>query len=230
MDMFDRTRRLLGQDALDALEDARVIVFGLGGVGGSLAEALVRSGVGALTLVDADCVEISNLNRQIIATRQTIGMPKAQAMRERALSIRPDARVRAVQAFYGPENAADFDLGGYDYVADAIDTVASKLLLIESAVRAGAPIISAMGAGNKLDPSQFCVEDLSRTRACPLARVMRRELKRRGIEHLKVVYSPEPPCRATDGERAPASVAFVPPAAGLVMAGAIVRDLIARRP
>ena len=191
MDMFERTRRLIGAEALEALNDARVIVFGLGGVGGSAAEALLRAGVGHLTFVDADCVDETNLNRQIIATRETVGMPKAEAMRARALSIRPDADVLAVQAFYDAQSAGRFDLSAYDYVADAIDTVTSKLLLIERAVAAGTPIISAMGAGNKLDPSRFRVCDISKTSVCPLARVMRRELKKRGIDHLKVVFSDE---------------------------------------
>ena len=230
MDMFERTRRLIGAEALKALNDARVVVFGLGGVGGSAAEALLRAGVGHLTFVDADCVDETNLNRQIIATRETVGMPKAEAMRARALSIRPDADVLAVQAFYDAQSAGRFDLSAYDYVADAIDTVTSKLLLIERATAAGVPIISAMGAGNKLDPSRFRVCDISKTSVCPLARVMRRELKKRGIDHLKVVFSDEPPLPPTGGARAPASISFVPTAAGLVLAGAIVRDLIGAHP
>lgn len=230
MDMFERTRRLIGAEALETLNDARVIVFGLGGVGGSAAEALLRAGVGHLTFVDADCVEETNLNRQIIATRETVGMPKAEAMRARALSIRPDADVLAVQAFYDAQSAGRFDLSAYDYVADAIDTVTSKLLLIERATAAGVPIISAMGAGNKLDPSRFRVCDIAKTSVCPLARVMRRELKKRGIDHLKVVFSDEAPLPPTDGARAPASISFVPTAAGLVLAGAIVRDLIGAQP
>ena len=226
MDMFERTRRLIGAEALERLDRARVIVFGLGGVGGSAAEALLRAGVGHLTFVDADCVDVTNLNRQIIATQETVGMPKAEAMRARALSIRPDADVQAVQAFYDAGSAPQFDLQAYDYVADAIDTVTSKLLLIERATAAGTPIISAMGAGNKLDPARFRVADIRQTSVCPLARVMRRELKKRGIGHLKVVFSDEPPLTAIDGARAPASISFVPTAAGLVLAGAIVRDLI----
>ena len=226
MDQFERTRRLIGADALETLRRSRVIVFGLGGVGGSAAEALLRAGVGNLTFVDADCVDETNLNRQIIATRETVGQPKAEAMRFRALSIWPEANIEAVRAFYDAQTAGQFDLSSYDYVADAIDTVTSKLLLIERAVAAGTPIISAMGAGNKLDPSRFRVADISQTSVCPLARVMRRELKKRGIAHLKVVFSDEAPLPPRDGERAPASISFVPTAAGLVLAGAIVRDLI----
>ena len=236
MDMFERTRRLIGAEALETLNDARVIVFGLGGVGGSVAEALLRAGVGHLTFVDADCVDETNLNRQIIATRETVGMPKAEAMRARALSIRPDADVLAVQAFYDAQSAGRFDLSAYDYVADAIDTVTSKLLLIERATAAGVPIISAMGAGNKLDPSRFRVCDIAKTSVCPLARVMRRELKKRGIDHLKVVFSPEqaaptqqreapPPGRRS----VPASAPWVPPTAGLLLAQAVILDLISNR-
>lgn len=226
MDMFDRTRRLIGAEALERLRKARVIIFGLGGVGGSAAEALVRAGVGRLTFVDADCVDATNLNRQIVATQDTVGMPKAEAMRARALAICPEAQIEAVRAFYDAHTADRFDLRAYDYVADAIDSVSAKLLLIERATAAGTPIISAMGAGNKLDPSRFRVADIYATSVCPLARVMRRELKKRGIARLKTVYSDEEPLPPQDGERSPASISFVPPAAGLVLAGAIVRDLI----
>lgn len=226
MDMFDRTRRLIGAEALERLRKARVIIFGLGGVGGSAAEALVRAGVGRLTFVDADCVDATNLNRQIVATQDTVGMPKAEAMRARALAIFPEAQIEAVRAFYDAHTADRFDLRAYDYVADAIDSVSAKLLLIERATAAGTPIISAMGAGNKLDPSRFRVADIYATSVCPLARVMRRELKKRGIARLKTVYSDEEPLPPQDGERSPASISFVPPAAGLVLAGAIVRDLI----
>ncbi len=226
MDMFDRTRRLIGAEALERLRKARVIIFGLGGVGGSAAEALVRAGVGRLTFVDADCVDATNLNRQIVATQDTVGMPKAEAMRARALAIFPEAQIEAVRAFYDAHTADRFDLRAYDYVADAIDSVSAKLLLVERATAAGTPIISAMGAGNKLDPSRFRVADIYATSVCPLARVMRRELKKRGIARLKTVYSDEEPLPPQDGERSPASISFVPPAAGLVLAGAIVRDLI----
>ena len=226
MDMFDRTRRLIGAEALERLRKARVIIFSRGGVGGSAAEALVRAGVGRLTFVDADCVDATNLNRQIVATQDTGGMPKAEAMRARALAIFPEAQIEAVRAFYDAHTADRFDLRAYDYVADAIDSLSAKLLLVERATAAGTPIISAMGAGNKLDPSRFRVADIYATSVCPLARVMRRELKKRGIARLKTVYSDEEPLPPQDGERSPASISFVPPAAGLVLAGAIVRDLI----
>ncbi len=226
MEQHQRTMRLIGEEAQRRLLNARVIIFGIGGVGGFVAEALARAGVGTLTFVDRDCVDITNINRQIIACHEAIGRPKAELMRERALSIHPAARIEAVQVFYNAETADQFDLSRYDYVADAIDTVASKLLLIERAHAAGVPVISAMGAGNKLDPARFCVTDIQKTSACPLARVMRRELKKRGIEHAKVVFSDEPARKTLDGARAPGSISFVPSAAGLIMAGAIVRDLI----
>ena len=237
MDMFERTRRLIGAEALEALNDARVIVFGLGGVGGSAAEALLRAGVGHLTFVDADCVDETNLNRQIIATQETVGLPKAEAMRARALSIRPDADVLAVQAFYDAQNAARFDLRAYDYVADAIDTVTGKLELITRAKAAGTPILCAMGTGNKLDPTSFTVTDLSKTAGDGLARVMRKELKKRGITHLKVVYSTELPHKTlfqpepepgSTRRSTPGSVPFVPPVAGLIAASQVVKDLLAK--
>lgn len=224
MIQFERTARLIGEEGLARLQKARVIVFGLGGVGGSAAEALVRAGIGSLTFVDGDRVDPTNLNRQIVATAQTVGQPKAEAMRERALSICPQADIRAMNMFFDAETVDQFDLAGYDYVADAIDSVPSKLLLIKRARAAGTPVISAMGAGNKLDPSRFRVADISNTSVCPLARVMRRELKKCGIERLKVVFSDEPPLK--NGAGAPGSISFVPPAAGLVLAGAIVLDLI----
>ncbi|NLD58572.1 MAG: tRNA threonylcarbamoyladenosine dehydratase [Clostridiales bacterium] len=226
MEQHQRTVRLIGIEAQEKLRRAKVIVFGIGGVGGFAAEALVRAGVGTLAFVDGDCVDITNLNRQIIATHDTIGRPKAEVMRERAHRINPMANVEARHVFFDGETAGQFDFSAYDYVADAIDKVASKLLLIECAHRAGTPIISAMGAGNKLDPSRFRVADIAETNVCPLARVMRRELKKRGIEHTKVVFSDEFPRETLDGERAPGSISFVPSAAGLVLAGTIVRDLI----
>lgn len=227
MEWQERTQRLIGEDGIAALRAARVILFGVGGVGGAVAEALLRAGVGTLALVDADCVEITNVNRQIVATRKSVGRAKVEVMRERALEINPSARVEAMRAFYSADNAQTFSLEQYDYVADAIDSVRSKLLLVQNALAARVPVISAMGAGNKLDPARFRVEDISRTSVCPLARVMRRELKKVGIEHLKVVYSDELPVRAGTG--APGSISFVPAAAGLVMAGEIVRDLLASR-
>ena len=233
---FSRTERLIGADALKKLHDARVAVFGIGGVGGAATEALARAGVGHFLLVDKDVVDVTNLNRQVIATVETVGRPKAEVMKERILSINPEAEVEIRQCFYLPENAADFDLSAFDYVIDAVDTVTAKLTLIEEAKKAGAPVISAMGAGNKMDPSAFRAADLYETSVDPLAKVMRRECRKRGIESLKVVYSIEEPITpeaalesgAEGGRRkdTPASISFVPNAAGLVLAGAVVRDLI----
>ncbi len=243
---FSRTERLFGPAAMERLKNARVAVFGLGGVGGYAVEALARSGVGALDLVDDDCLSPTNLNRQILATEQTLGMAKTDAAEQRVRSINPDCRVRKYRLFFLPETAGLFDFGQYDYVVDAVDTVTAKLALIEAARAAGVPIISAMGAGNKLDPTAFEVADISETSVCPLARVLRKELKKRGIEHLKVVYSREKPLRplplqvpeeteekrARPGEAArrdvPASNAFVPGVAGLILAGEVVKDLIGR--
>ena len=231
-DMFSRTRMLLGDAAMDRLKRARVAVFGIGGVGGHVVEALTRSGVGALDLVDSDRVELSNLNRQIIATQGTLGMLKVDAAKARVLSINPDCQVQTHPIFFLPETADQFDFTQYDYVVDAIDTVAGKLQLIETAKAAAVPVISAMGAGNKLDPTAFRVADISETSVCPLARVMRRELRKRGIEHVKVVYSTEPalspaPADEETGRRStPGSVAFVPAVAGLVLAGEVIKDLI----
>ena len=231
-DMFSRTRMLLGDAAMDRLQNARVAVFGVGGVGGHVVEALTRSGVGALDLIDSDRVELSNLNRQIIATQGTLGMLKVDAAKARVLSINPDCQVQTHPIFFLPETADQFDFTQYDYVVDAIDTVAGKLQLIEAAMAAHVPVISAMGAGNKLDPTAFRVADISETSVCPLARVMRRELRKRGIEHVKVVYSTEPalspaPADEETGRRStPGSVAFVPAVAGLVLAGEVIKDLI----
>ena len=231
-DMFSRTRMLLGDAAMDRLKRARVAVFGVGGVGGHVVEALTRSGVGALDLVDSDRVALSNLNRQIIATRDTLGMLKVDAAKGRILSINPDCVVRTYPIFFLPETADRFDFSQYDYVVDAIDTVAGKLRLIEAAKAAGVPVISCMGAGNKLDPTSFRVADISKTSVCPLARVMRRELKKRGIDRVKVVYSTEPalspaPTDENTGRRAtPGSTAFVPAVAGMILAGEVIRDLI----
>ncbi len=227
---FSRTALLLGEDAIDRLQSAHVAVFGVGGVGGYVCEALARAGVGAIDLFDRDVVSLSNLNRQIIALHSTVGKSKVEVMKERILDINPDCRVRAHHVFYLPENADEISLEGYDYIADAVDTVSAKIELAVRAHHLGIPIISAMGAGNKLSPCAFEVTDLSKTSGCPLARVMRRELKARGIAHLKVVYSKEPPVRlapAADGQRSPtASLPYVPPVAGLMMAGEIVADLI----
>ena len=231
-----RTGMLIGEEALDRLAASRVAVFGVGGVGGYVTEALARSGVGALDLIDHDTVAESNLNRQIIALRSTIGRYKVDVIKERIADINPDCTVRTHNIFYLPETEAQFDFTEYDYVVDAIDTVVGKLSLIEHAQAAGTPIISAMGAGNKLDPTGFKVADIYKTNGCPLARVMRRECKARGVKSLKVVYSEEKPLQPQQiegqaeemhGRRStPGSIAFVPAAAGLVIAGEVIRDLI----
>ena len=226
LEQFSRTQMLLGQDAIELLNKKRVAVFGIGGVGGYVCEALVRSGIGAFDLIDSDKVSITNLNRQIIATHKTIGMYKVDVMKERMLDINPDVNVEIHRCFFLPENADDFDFQEYDYVVDAVDTVTAKIELILRAKKDGVPIISAMGAGNKLDPSRFKVADIYETTVCPLARVMRRELKKRDIESLKVVYSDEAPIK-TDADF-PGSTAFTPAAMGLVIAGEIVKDLSAK--
>jgi len=238
---FSRTELLLGRAAMDRLKKSRVAVFGIGGVGGYVCEALARSGVGALDIVDNDRVSLTNLNRQIIATRQTLGRYKVEVMRERLLDINPEIRVRDHHCFFLPENMGEFPFEEYDYVVDAVDTVTAKIALVMAAEEKKIPIISSMGAGNKLDGSRFRVADIYQTKICPLAKVMRRELKKRGIKKLKVVYSEEMPLRPeatpdeemTGGKEAgglrprntPGSVAFVPSAAGLVIAGEVVRDL-----
>ena len=240
-EQFARTALLLGERGVERLERARVAVFGIGGVGGYTVEALARSGVGHFLLVDSDRVALSNLNRQIIATLDTVGRYKTQVMKERILSINPDAEVETRECFFLPENAEEFDFSGLDYVVDAVDTVTAKLELILRARRFGVPVISSMGAGNKLDASRLEVADIYQTSVCPLARVMRRELKARGVDRLKVVYSREearkppadkflPSSGSTEtpapGRRAvPGSVVFVPGAAGLILAGEVVKDL-----
>ncbi|WP_288220638.1 tRNA threonylcarbamoyladenosine dehydratase [uncultured Adlercreutzia sp.] len=234
-DLFARTRLLLGQDGLDRLAAARVAVFGVGGVGGYVVEALARSGVGALDLIDSDTVDATNLNRQIIATVDAIGRSKVEVAAERVASINPSCVVRAHQCFFLPETAGQFDFAAFDYVVDAVDTVSAKIALVEAAFAAGVPIVSSMGAGNKLDPTAFRVADIYETSVDPLARVMRRELRRRGIPSLKVVYSTELPLvpadddmAVKDGTRpAPGSVAFVPSVAGLILGGEVVKDLAA---
>ena len=231
---FSRTQMLLGPEALRRLRGARVAVFGLGGVGGYAVEALARGGIGALDLVDNDTVGESNLNRQLFALRSTLGLPKTEAARRRVLDINPGITVKTWELFYSADTADAFDLGAYDYIVDAIDTVSAKLLLIERAVRAQTPVISSMGTGNKLDPSLFRVEDLAKTSMDPLARVMRRELGKRGIKHVKVVWSPEealtPQGGREEAERIgkrqiPGSVSFVPGAAGLILAGEVIRHI-----
>ena len=227
MHEFDRTIRLVGEEGQARLLRAKVALFGLGGVGSYALEALVRAGIGEMLLVDGDVVEETNLNRQLIATRATLGQPKSEVARARALSIRPDMVIDARHAFYDAQTTGQFDLSRYDWVVDAIDTVSSKLLLIEQARAAGAKVISCMGAGNKLY-TEFEIADIEKTSVCPLARRMRTELKKRGIQGVLAVYSKEPPFRPQDGERAPASISYVPGAAGLTLAGAVIRDLLGR--
>ena len=234
-EQFSRTGILLGEAAVRKLNKARVAVFGIGGVGGYTVEALARCGVGQLDLIDSDTVSVSNINRQIIATHSSVGKLKVEVAKARILDINPECSVRTYPIFYLPETAQQFDFTQYDYIVDAIDTVTGKLQLVERAVAAGTPIICSMGTGNKLDPSAFMVSDISKTSMCPLARIMRKELKKRGISHLKVVYSQEealtpdvdPEELARTGKRQiPGSVAFVPGAAGLILAGEVVKDLI----
>ncbi len=221
-DQFERSRLLLGEEALERLREKTVAVFGIGGVGGYVAEALARTGVGTLHLIDNDRVSTSNINRQVIALHSTVGRYKTEVMRERILDINPQAEVIIHNCFFLPENADSFTFSGYDYVVDAVDTVTAKLEIIMRAKEAGVPVISSMGAGNKLDPSLFEVADIYETSVCPLARVMRRELKKRDIKKLKVVYSKEEPLK----QRIPGSVAFVPSVAGLLIAGEVIRDII----
>lgn len=228
---FSRTAMLLGEPAVERLAKAHVAVFGLGGVGGHLTEALARSGVGKLTLFDHDVVSISNINRQAAALSSTIGQYKADVLRARCLDVNPNMQVAVHRVFYLPENADEYDFSDFDYVADAVDTVTAKLLVIERAKAAKIPVISCMGAGNKLDPTAFRAADISETSVCPLARVMRRELKKRGVENVRVVYSTEPALSPAGGGRdefrrqTPGSCAFVPAVAGLIMAGEIVKAL-----
>ena len=241
MDAFSRTALLLGSDAMEKLKAARVAVFGLGGVGGYVVEALARSGVGALELVDHDTISLTNINRQLLATYKTLGMSKAQAARQRVLDINPECQAVARELFFLPDTAAEFDFGSYDYVVDAIDTVTGKLELVRAAQAAGTPIISSMGTGNKLDPSKFQIADISKTSVCPLARIMRKECAKRGIKKLKVLFSTEDPIPSDpsaispeelpEGRRAlPGSVAFVPSVAGLMIAGEVIRDLTRQNP
>ena len=236
---FSRTQLLLGAEGVKALAASRVCVFGVGGVGGYVVEALARAGVGALDIVDADNVDVSNLNRQIIATWDTVGQPKVQVMAQRIASINPDCRVTAHQCFYLPEQRDAFDFSQYNYVVDAIDTVTAKIDLVLAAGEAGVPIISAMGAGNKLDPTRLEVADIYDTSMCKLAKVMRKELRVRGVKALKCVYSKEEPVKITaeaaaavglptEGKLPPGSVSFVPSVAGLIIAGKVVKDLIAQ--
>ncbi|MBQ8881667.1 MAG: tRNA threonylcarbamoyladenosine dehydratase [Oscillospiraceae bacterium] len=235
MDRYSRTRLLLGDAAMEKLKNAKVAVFGLGGVGGYVVEALARSGVGALVLVDHDTVSLTNSNRQILATQNTIGMDKVEAAAQRVAAIDPTIQVTPKKRFFLPETAAEFDFSEYTYVVDAIDTVTGKLMLAQAAQNAGVPIISCMGTGNKLDPTAFRVADIAETAVCPLARIIRKECKKRGIRKLKVVYSTEAPIKCVpedlselpEGRNAlPGSVCFVPAAAGMVIAGEVVKDII----
>lgn len=223
-DQFQRTRQLLGSEEVDRLQEASVLLFGIGGVGGFTCEALARAGVGRIHIVDKDVVDITNINRQIIATHDTVGRPKVDVMKERLLSINPDIQVEATECFYLPDRAAEFDFGAYDYVIDAIDNVSAKLSIICEAKAAGTPVISSMGTGNKLDPTRFEIADIHKTSVCPLAKVIRKGLKDRGIKDVKVLYSREEPVRT--GLRTPASVSFVPSVAGLIIAGEVIKDLV----
>ncbi len=231
---FIRTAMLLGEEAVAKLQSSRVAVFGIGGVGGYTVEALARAGIGHLDLIDSDTVSLSNINRQILATYSTVGMPKVEAAKRRILDINPECRVTMHQVFFTTETADQFDFAQYDYIVDAIDTVTGKLALVQRAFDAGTPIICCMGTGNKLDASAFQVADISKTSMCPLARIMRKELGKRGIRHLKVVYSQEEALSPTGWEeeaaalgkrQIPGSVSFVPGAAGLILAGEVIRDL-----
>ena len=247
LDQFSRTQLLLGAEAIEKFKNSRVAVFGIGGVGGFVVEGLVRSGIGAFDLIDDDKVCLTNLNRQIIATRKTVGKYKVDVMKERILEINPDAKVTTHKCFYLPDTAEEFDFSAYDYVVDAVDTVSAKIELVLRAKEANVPIISCMGAGNKLDPTRFEVTDIYKTSVCPLAKVMRRELKKRGVKKLKVVYSKEEPikpsedmsisCRqncicppgaehkCTERRAIPGSVSFVPSVAGLIIACEILKDI-----
>ena len=229
MDWTMRTEILLGRDALERLASSKVAVFGIGGVGGFVCEGLIRAGVGELELIDSDKVDVTNINRQIIALNTTVGRSKAELMKERALMINPEIRVTSREVFFGPDNREDFDFASYDYVVDAIDSMTSKIELIVRAKESGTPVISAMGAGNKLDPTAFRVADIYETSVCPLAKILRKELRKRDIDSLKVVYSTEPAIKTAgeDGRpgRTPGSVSFVPSVMGLIMAGEVVKDL-----
>ena len=237
---FDRTKRLLGSKAMEKLTDAHVAVFGIGGVGGHAVDALVRSGIGEITLVDSDEIAESNINRQLIATTNTVGRKKVEVMREHLLAINPDVKVNLHDCFFLPETKDEFDFSKYDYVIDAVDTVTAKIALVMACQETGVPIVSSMGAGNKLDPTAFEVTDIYKTSVCPLAKVMRKELKARGVKHLKVVYSKEIPLEPIEEEKfvsdekrrrraTPGSIAFVPSVAGLILAGEVVKDLAGRK-
>ena len=241
LNQFARTELLLGREAMDTLQNARVAVFGIGGVGGYVCEALVRTGVGAFDLIDNDQVSLTNINRQIIASHSTVGRDKVDVMKERMLDINPDVEVRVHRCFFLPDNADEFPFAEYDYVVDAVDTVSAKIALVMKCEQEGIPIISSMGAGNKLEAAAFQVADIYKTQMCPLAKVMRHELKKRGVKKLKVVYSEEKPIapiglegadrevKGTAGHTAPGSLAYVPSVAGLILAGEVVKDLTGRK-
>lgn len=222
---FTRTETLIGTEALQRLQNSKIAIFGIGGVGGYALEALVRAGIGFIDIIDNDKVNITNINRQIIALHSTIGQSKVNITKQRAFDINPNLELNAIEKFYSPENSNDFDLKKYDYIVDAIDSLTSKIELIVRAKEAGIPIISSMGTGNKLHPELFEIADIYKTSVCPLARILRTELKKRNIKDLKVVYSKENPIKEK-GSRIPASISFTPSVAGLIMAGEVVRDLI----
>ena len=241
MDAYSRTRLLLGQDGMEKLKNAHIAVFGLGGVGGYVVEALARCGVGTLELIDHDTVSLSKINRQILATRETVGMEKSEAARLRVQAIDPEIKVIARHQFFGPDTKAEFDFSKYTYVVDAIDTVTGKLALVQAAREENVPILCCLGTGNKLDPTAFRIGDIYETSVCPLARIMRKECRRRGIEKLKVLYSLEEPIKPDidpedpilqempEGRNAlPGSVSFVPAAAGLIIAGQVIRDIVGK--
>lgn len=222
---FTRTETLIGKEALEKLRSSYVAIFGVGGVGGYVAEALARAGIEKFDLIDNDTVNITNVNRQIIALHSTIGRDKVEVAKERILDINPNAKIKTYKTFFTPENSAEFDFTKYDYIVDAIDSVSGKIELVLKAQEVNVPIISSMGAGNKLNPVMFEIADIYKTSVCPLAKVMRQELKKRGVKKLKVVYSKEMPIKQ-NGQRIPASISFVPSAVGLIMASVVVKDLI----
>ncbi len=238
MDFTSRTEALLGKDAITKLNNARVAIFGLGGVGGFVVEALVRAGVGEIAVIDFDTVSLTNINRQIIATVNTIGRKKTDLIKERALSINPNIKVNTFDLFYSDETESQFDFSNYDYIVDAVDTVSAKVKIILNAINNGVSVISCMGTGNKLDPTAFKVEDISKTSYCPLAKAVRHELKKHGVENgVKVLFSTEQPLKTLvtiedenkkDG-RAPGSISFVPPVAGLIIGGQVIKDLIGEK-
>ncbi|MBQ3057418.1 MAG: tRNA threonylcarbamoyladenosine dehydratase [Clostridia bacterium] len=223
---FSRTENLIGTDALQKLAGCHIAVFGIGGVGGYVVEALIRAGVTKIDLIDSDCVDITNLNRQIIALHSTVGKPKVEVMRQRVLDINPNAVVNTFPVLFLPENSHQFNFSKYDYVVDAIDNVTAKIELAVKCQQSGTPLISSMGTGNKLDPTKFEVTDIYKTSVCPLAKVMRYELKKRGIKKLKVLYSKEEPIKNSVDPRTPMSISFVPSAAGFIIAGEVIKDII----